>query len=86
MTMWSYDISAAPRGKMVTQTVTVKGEERVRDVFVPAKVILATKCGKVTLSHYIPDEDRWLMLASGEHPVAWQAWPEHPSKFREDAA
>lgn len=42
------------------------------------KVILATKCGKVTASRWLENDGRWLMLATGERPVAWQEWPEYP--------
>lgn len=75
---WSFDISIAPRGKHVV--VTRKAGKTMADVriFKPDRVILATKCGKVTLSHYLPDEGRWVMLAKGEEPVAWHPWPEHP--------
>ena len=75
---WSFNIDAAPRGKTVTEhRKTAKSEFDV-NVFEPERVILATKCGKVTLSHFIPKEQRWAMLAKGEQPVAWHPWPEHP--------
>lgn len=77
--VWNTDISQAPRGKMVAATVQTKDGPRQFNRFVPDKLILATKCGKVTLSHYIPDDEgRWMMLGKGEEPVAWAAWPEHP--------
>jgi hypothetical protein len=84
MTEWNFDLSQAPRGRKVASTVTVKGVEHVRDTFVPAKVILATKCRKVTLSHWLPDEERWLMLAKGEQPKAWHAWPQYPEITESD--
>ena len=76
---WSFDISKAPRGKYVVVNRKV-GKEVFADqrVFRPDRIILATKCGKVTTSHYMPDEKRWEMLAAGEQPVAWMVWPEHP--------
>lgn len=75
---WNFDISQAPRGKMVTQVQSrTKGDIEVTR-FVPDRVILATKCGKRTLSQYIPDEDRWQMLAKGEQPIAWFPWPDYP--------
>lgn len=73
---WSSDISQAPRGNMVETTVQTSKGPRTTSRLVPTKVILTTKCGKVTLSQYIPDEERWLMLGKGEQPVAWQPWPE----------
>lgn len=80
---WSTDIKQAPHGRYVVQQRRPGVDMKV---FVPEKVILATKCGKVTLSHYLPDEKRWMMLAKGEEPVAWMAWPEHPSKLEAVAA
>lgn len=76
---WNFDISQAPRGKMVATTVQTKDGPRQSSRFVPDRIILATKCNKVTLSHYLPDDERWLMLGKDEQPVAWMAWPEHPN-------
>lgn len=78
MTNWNFDISQAPRGRTVNQARTIKGVDTEVAVFERDPIILATKCGKVTTSYYIPKEDRWCMLAKGEQPVAWMAWPEHP--------
>lgn len=73
---WNTDISQAPRGKTVETTVmTAKGPRKISR-FVPVRVILTTKCGKVVLSQYIPDDERWLMLGKGEQPEAWMPWPE----------
>jgi hypothetical protein len=82
---WSFDISEAPRGATVTEhRKTAKAEFDV-EVFKPARVILATKCGKVVKSQWLPVDAnegrkvaRWEMLHVGEEPVAWQPWPEHP--------
>lgn len=79
MSIWHTDIKAAPHGRYVVRQHKPGVDTRV---FVPERVILATKCGKVTISHYIPDEKRWMMLAKGEQPVAWQLWPEHPHSLR----
>lgn len=77
--IWSFDISQAPRGKNVTTVhQRPKGDFAVTK-FVPDSVILATKCRKVLKSHWLPDEERWVMLAKGEEPVAWMAWPEFPN-------
>lgn len=70
---WSTDIKTAPHGRYVVKQRREGVDQRV---FVPERVILTTKCGKVTLSHYLPEEKRWLMLGHGEAPVAWMAWPE----------
>lgn len=75
---WNFDIASAPRGRTVEQRRTVKDREIVSEVFQPDYVILASKCGVVTRSHYIPKENRWEAFATGEQPIAWQLWPEHP--------
>lgn len=69
---WSFDITAAPRGRYVLRSAA-KGKGHIK-TFEPAAVILATKCGKVTVSHYLPEQKRWMMLADGEQPVAWMPW------------
>jgi hypothetical protein len=80
---WSFDIAAAPKGKFVTQQRNfVKGARDI-EVFEPDRVILATKCGTVTVSRWLPPqpdrpEGRWEMLATGEQPIAWMAFPTHP--------
>lgn len=75
---WDYDISKAPRGKYIEQARTINGKEQLAKVFKPERVILATKCGKVTISRYIPEEKRWEMLGKNEEPEAWKEWPKHP--------
>jgi hypothetical protein len=80
--IWNFDISQAPRGNTVSFTFeTAKGPREVSR-FIPERVILATKCDKVTLSKFIPDENRWEMLGKGEEPVAWMPWPTHPHSLR----
>lgn len=88
---WSADISAAPKGEMVTTTVTaiVKGEvvERQRTEHVPAKLLALTPCGKIISTHWMPaskhtqdgdvlDGDRWHGFTRGHAPVLWAAWPD----------
>ena len=73
MSDWSTDIKAAPHGRYVVKQRREGVDQRV---FVPERVILSTKCGKTVLSHYLPEEKRWLMLGKGEMPLAWMPWPE----------
>lgn len=86
MTEWNFDISKAPRGRYVIQNRKFgKGQADTR-VFEPDRVILATKCGQVIPSRYLPEAKRWEGLATGERPVAWQVWPEHPNAAAEIVA
>ncbi|RVP13124.1 hypothetical protein CN085_19625 [Sinorhizobium meliloti] len=75
---WNFDIATAPRGRMVTKTVTTKDGDKTFEVFQQEELILASKCGKVTLSYWIPDQERWCMFKKGEEPKAWMRWPEWP--------
>ena len=49
------------------------------------KIIVSTKCGKVTVSRYLPSEKRWEMLGKDEQPISWQPWPEW-SGFKEEVS
>lgn len=90
MSGWSRDISGAPRGRNITVMRTARGKEGVTRVpmkeFEPESVWLATKCGKVLKSHWIPEteknEGRWAGFSTKEQPVAWQPFivPVHPDQ------
>jgi hypothetical protein len=75
---WNFDITAAPRGKTVAQERTIKDKTILVNVFQHDKLIVATKCGQVFGSRYLPEPERWEGLAKGEQPVAWMHWPDHP--------
>lgn len=85
---WSKDISKAPRGYWVTSMKPHFATKKLYEttVFHPQRVIVATKCGKVTLSQWLPEgkerkKPRWEMLGENEEPVAWMPWPEYPLEF-----
>lgn len=74
---WRFDVENAPKGREV-QVPGPKGSTRT--VHKPDAVIVASADGQtVTLSRWMPAEQRWNMLAKGEQIVAWMAWPSHPS-------
>jgi len=82
---WNFDITAAPRGKTVTHERRVgDSTHEIRD-FVPDFIWIASKCGKVIRSYWIPEAGknpgRWSGLATGEQPIAWQPYavPVHPN-------
>ena len=76
---WNYDISQAPKGLHETQEIEVKGKVQSRKIFEPERIIVACRDGAtVTLSHWLPTQERWLNLATDEVPTAWMLWPEHP--------
>lgn len=87
---WNHDISAAPRGRtinVVRNTKTKDGVIRVPvEEFEPDILWLASSCGKVIRSYWIPankhHDGYWAGFAQkgGTPPVAWQNYvvPEHP--------
>lgn len=75
---WRFDVENAPRGREV-KLPGPKGS--MRTVHQSEAVILASADGKtVTVSRWIPDENRWNMLGKNERPVAWMRFPTHPSQ------
>jgi len=71
---WNLDISKAPRGRYdIVARKVAGGKTGDHRVFRPAYVWMASHCGKVTMSSYLPDQKRWEMFALGEQPVAWCA-------------
>jgi hypothetical protein len=76
---WFY--SEPPKGQMATRTQKgPKGQDISVEVWEAPIIIVATKCGIVTLSRWLNNHQRWNMLATGEEPLCWQPWPEHPGE------
>ncbi|WP_320196250.1 hypothetical protein RMR10_004515 [Agrobacterium rosae] len=84
MTQWSHDISAAPLFEDFVNTRMVKnsktGERRALPFNDTRRVdlILASKCGKVIKTYWIPDESRFAGFQPGEEIIGWMPWPKHP--------
>lgn len=75
---WNFDMSAAPKGGLVTKTMKVRDGERTVEVWEAPRIIAASKCGLVTTSRWLHDVERWEMFSKGGDPIAWQPWPDHP--------
>lgn len=84
--MWNHDISAAPRGKMVRTTVKTKDGLKQAEAYQREYIIAAGRCGAVTKSYWIPDQERWCMFTKDVPPGAWMPWPENPFSQNTDAA
>jgi hypothetical protein len=92
MPEWNFDISQAPRGAFVVKNRKYGSGRGDTKVFEPDRVILATKCGQVIASRYLPADaerkaGRWEGLATREQPVAWRPYaavgpqPAHPKHY-----
>lgn len=90
---WNFDIGAAPRGRNITVKRTVKGEDKEFVEFVPEHVWLASACGKVIKSAWVPankfHNGYWPGFAQNgvTPPIAWQPFvvPSHPNIPVQDA-
>jgi hypothetical protein len=88
--MWNHDMTTAPRGRTVTVMRNTKTKDGVIRVpvqeFEPEHVWLASSCGKVIRSYWIPanknHDGYWPGFAQkgGTQPIAWQPFvtPVHP--------
>jgi len=80
MSEWDFNISRAPRGRIVQEKIKHKnGKTMVVKRFVPDLVILCAddEAKTVTVSQWLPKEKRWSMFATGQAPLAWMAFPKH---------
>lgn len=41
-------------------------------------IIAAGSKGHVTVSKWLPREERWQMFSKDTPPLAWMPWPTHP--------
>lgn len=87
---WCFDISQAPRGTWKSVAGKAAGRENAifeRQVHVREKVFAAGSGGVVTVSWWLPDEERWCMFAKEVPPLAWMPWeenaplPQHPNRM-----
>lgn len=85
---WHFDLSQAPKGREVTHHYPDgRGGDRREVVWESPTLLLATKCGKVIKSRWLPPSHkerrpvgRWEFMQAGEDPVAFAPWPAHPNE------
>lgn len=80
---WSFDMSAAPRGKIVTRThTTAKGKSYTKDYHVDHRLLVAhpNPDVPVSVSWWLSDEGRWNFYMKDSPPIAWREFPDHPLK------
>jgi len=77
---WNFDIEAAPHG--VFHKVERKiGKNLVEmEEHIPALIIAAGSDLVVTVSKWLPKEERWQMFSKNTPPIAWQPFPKHPEE------
>lgn len=85
---WNFNMDEAPKGRMVTKTITTTKGDRTTEEFVPDAVLVASNCGLVLKSHWMPpkltqsgsllDGNRWSGFGVDKGPIAWMPLPVHP--------
>lgn len=82
---WDFDIDAAPRGRERVITGKVAGvHDFERRVPIRDRIFAAGTGGVVTVSYWIPDQERWCMFTKAVPPMAWRPYvkgaplPRHP--------
>ncbi|MBN7764096.1 hypothetical protein JYP52_23445 [Nitratireductor aquibiodomus] len=75
---WCFDMHSAPKGEVVQRETIRNGTVTTVETYKPCRIIVAGRCGVVTMSKWIPDEDRWEMFTQDSPPIAWAHWPSSP--------
>jgi hypothetical protein len=68
-------IETAPKGSYKEVAV---GKGGVRDHYEPEYILVPTSDGKVTISYWVPDQERWCMFTKKHPPKWWMPLPEPP--------
>lgn len=76
---WNFNMDEAPKGRYRTVTRNMKGQDIETQVFVPEPIFAAASDGEtVTISKWMPKEERWNMFTKDTPPIAWMPFPKHP--------
>ena len=83
MTRWNYNMDEAPRGSTQVVTRKIGKNEVTLEEYVYDYIIAAGNEKVVTLSRWLPKENRWNMFTEKVPPMAWKPWPKHPEDEEE---
>lgn len=70
-------IETAPKGYY--KKVKIR-DEREREVHVPEYFLVPTSDGKVTISYWVPSQERFCMFTKKTPPTHWMPLPEPPTE------
>lgn len=72
MAEWNHDMGKAPRGRY-RLIPSGKGTGTPK-VFEPQRIVVAGRCGTVTISYWIDADKRWNMFTAETPPIAWMEY------------
>lgn len=75
---WNFNLDEAPRGYSRFVTRRIGKNDITTEEHVPGLIIAAGNDGVVTVSRWLPKEERWNMFTKDVPPMAWMPWPKHP--------
>jgi hypothetical protein len=75
---WNFNMAEAPRGETRVEARKIGKNDAHIERHIPAQIIAAGQCGVVTLSYWLPKQDRWSMFSKDAPPIAWMPFPSHP--------
>lgn len=75
---WNFDMASAPRGEELARVVKTAKGDRLVPHYEHVRIIAAGNKGIVTLSRWLPNEERWEMFTKDVPPFAWMPWPTAP--------
>jgi len=76
---WNYNMGEVSKSYIKGKVHLREGKLVSIPTLVPKKIIAAMN-GKtlVTVTYWLPNEDRCCMSAHGQVPICWMPWPEYP--------
>ncbi|MDB6454744.1 hypothetical protein [Falsirhodobacter sp. 20TX0035] len=77
--MWNFDMASAPRGETRTEMRVIGKKEVERSIHTAPTIFAAASDGQtVTMTRWLPKEERWVMFSKDHPPIAWMHLPSHP--------
>lgn len=71
MAQWNTEMATAPTGSYRT---VASGKDGTRQVHDGVEIIVAGRCGTVTVSRWLPEDGRWNMFTAEVPPIAWMPY------------
>lgn len=68
-------METAPKGETIKKRIF---KDKVREVHVPEKVLAPTSDGEITMTYWIPEQERWNMFSKKVPPTHWMPLPKPP--------
>jgi len=79
MKKWNYNLEEAPKSyytEVKTGRFNKEGEPITKPGFIVERIFaVIPDSSTVTISYWLPRENRWCMFTKEHGPLCWKAWP-----------